>query len=152
MYPFKPCRPSLASTPHTSVGLRRIVGTCQDPWSLAFFPLRSSLDPIIRPSRTYADSRLGDSHFCFCALPRSSFSTLVFLMEHWSPVSSVGSVNVVRYAAWWRSCNIVYIKLFVHNMIHFLLSSGLVPWEFKTSPKKWYSRPTWPSSWLCGKS
>jgi hypothetical protein len=90
----------------TSVGLRRIVGTCQDPWSLASFPLPSSLDPIIRPSRTYADSRLGNSHFCFCALPRS---------------------NVVRYAARWRSCNIVYIKLFVHNMIHFLLSSGLVP-------------------------
>ncbi|KIM83918.1 hypothetical protein PILCRDRAFT_818949, partial [Piloderma croceum F 1598] len=28
----------------TSVGLRRIVGTCQDPWSLASFPLWSSLD------------------------------------------------------------------------------------------------------------
>jgi len=74
----------------------------------------------------HADSCLGDSHFCFCALPQSSFSALVFLMEHWSPVSSVGSVNVVRYAARWRSCNIVYIKLFVHNMIHLLLSSGLV--------------------------
>ena len=43
--------------PRTSVGLRRIVGTCQDPWSLASFPLPSSLDPIIRLSRTYADSR-----------------------------------------------------------------------------------------------
>jgi hypothetical protein len=51
-------------------------------------------------------------------------------MEHWSPVSSVGSVNVVRYAARRRSCDIVYIKLFVHNMIHLLLSSGLIPQEF----------------------
>src|ERR1700734_3552796 len=63
------------------------------------FPFGPRWMLVIRPSQTYADSRLGNSHFCFCALPRSSFSTLVFLMEHWSPVSSVGSVNVVRYAA-----------------------------------------------------
>src|SRR6202042_3357569 len=63
------------------------------------FPFGPRWMLVIRLSQTYADSRLSDSHFCFCALPRSSFSTLVFLMEHWSPVSSVGSVNCQRLAA-----------------------------------------------------
>jgi hypothetical protein len=121
MYPFKPCRPSL---PRTSVGLRRIVGTCQDPWSLASFPLWSLLD-----ARYQAESDI-----CGFSSRRQSLLLLctpavVFLhtrIFNGTLVTCVFSrkCQCGQICSRWRSYNIDYIKLSVYNMIHLLLSSG----------------------------
>ena len=141
MYPFKPCRPSL---PRTSVGLRRIVGTCQDPWSLASFPLWSSLD-----ARYQAESDI-----CGFSSRRQSLLLLctpavVFLhtrIFNGTLVTCVFSrkCQCGQICSRWRSYNIVYIKLSVHNMIHLYFPLVWSRENFKTSSKKiWYSFPIW---------